>query len=200
MEDTRQNFELVHVLRHSFRPSQPLGNAIENFIKPGKILPRLLLYGSKEAAVDLQAYNDFAYKKEEDKAQADFTKNTESIYISPIMHFREIGSSAVRLAFLPTDESVPVFNRAINTLDDAIPNILPPYDKPPRFFLYIDIPTTHIVNPEEWRPRYSTLRATLANKALRTMYSVRPEGIVGQDGKRLAVASDSDDPALALPL
>jgi hypothetical protein len=209
MEDARNDLELVHVLRHSFRPSQPLSEAIESFVKPGLKLPEEpLLYGSKEVAVDLVKYNDFKYKKREDAARKEFKERNRPIYIDPIMHFRQIGLKAVRMAFIPTAESVPAFNDAINTLD-SVPTILPPYKKIPRYFLYVDIPNTHIVQGEEWNTRYHALRKALAS-TIHSMYLVRPLDVIGHDGKRHVIPIeerpveknpfDIDDSPLSLPL
>ncbi len=192
MEDARNDLELVHVLRHSFRPSQPLAESIETFIKPGKKLPRLSLYGTKEVAVDLVKYNNFVYKHDEDALRNEFKQHTEAVYIDPIMHFRLIGSNALRMAFIPTPESTPIFNKMIDTLDE-MPNILPPFNTTPRYFMYIDIPTTHLVSSEEWNARYHDLRKALASR-IRSMYLVRPEDIIGQDGKRRVIPPEARPP------
>lgn len=209
MEDTGQELELVHVLRHSFRPSQPLSEAIESFIKPGLKLPEEpLFYGTKEAAVEQVKYNDFKYKKEEDEARKAFQAHNRPLYIDPIMHFRQMGSKAVRMAFIPTPESTEAFNEAIDTLD-VMPTILRPYSRIPRYFLYIDIPSTHLVQGEEWNARYHDLRKALTSR-IRFMYLVRPNDVVGQDGKRHVIPIeerpveidpyDIDDSSLSLPL
>lgn len=46
MEDTEAKVAAVRVLRHSFRPSEQLGVAIDNFMRGGVTRPRFL-YASK---------------------------------------------------------------------------------------------------------------------------------------------------------
>lgn len=201
MEATPRVISEVHVLRQTFRPSQPFGEGIENFVKPGETLPRLSLSGTKEAAVGLADYHYLMHKKVEDAARNEFKKLTEPIYIDPVMFYKFIGSSALRLAFIPTATSTPAFNKALDTLD-AIPNLLPPFETTPRYFMYIDIPKSQLVSPEDVHDKYVSLRRALAGKT-RTMYSVLPEDITGKDTRREIILPDienTDESSLVSPL
>lgn len=211
MKADNRAIQEVHVLRHTFRPSQPFEEAIEQFVEPGKTLPRFLLSGTKEVGLDSVEYHDLVYKGREDKARNEFQKLTEPIYIDPVMFYKFIGSSALRLAFIPTAQSQPAFNEALETLN-GVPNILPPFEKTPRYFMYIDVPTTPETTQENVHEKYVALRKALASKT-RLIYSVLPEDITGKDVRRevnisgidVTVSSDGKYPdksvaPLVLPL
>ena len=56
MEDSRQVPELVHVLRHSFRPSEQLGRTLEKFIPPESKRPSSFVEIKSLGALALDGY------------------------------------------------------------------------------------------------------------------------------------------------
>ncbi|MFZ1301433.1 MAG: hypothetical protein WAQ27_02535 [Candidatus Microsaccharimonas sp.] len=187
MEDTTREIKEVHVLRATYRPSQPFAAALETFVKPGKLLPRTFLLGTKEAAVDLIEYSDFYYKRHETAARQAIQEFQKPIYIDPIMFYRTIGGGVLRLGFLPTNRSADYFHESLNALD-TIPSILPTPDKPPHYYMYMDIPAGSAVDEDEQAKHYRELRHELAGRA-RTIYSVQPEDIAGHDERRSVVST-----------
>lgn len=198
MEDTKREIKLVHVWRPSYLVSQPLSEGIEQLVKPGKRLPRLLLYGTQERAAELAEYSHFLYKKGENAARERFQQNPESVYFDPRVAAHRIGARGVRIAFFTLEQSRPAIKASLEDFY-KLPNVLEteggnnPKEAPPTEvpnpFLFIDIPPTHMRDDEGFRAGLDRLRTAMAAKTLPMLYSAHPDDIIGQEGERFVYAS-----------
>lgn len=182
MEDTPREIKEVHVLRHSFRPSQSFAVAIENFMEPGSTLPRLLLYGTKEVAVNVLDYHGGMFRKNENDINRQLEAIREPIYINSEMHFKQMGHSALRIGFLPAKDSEPAFQTALAALDE-IPSLLPPFTRSLRYFMYTDIPAKDLLSLDKIEERFNNLKKLVEGEA-RELYTVKPDKITGTIAQR----------------
>jgi hypothetical protein len=98
MEDPRQVPELVHVLRHSFRPSEQLGKALEFFLPPESKRPNnfLQIKSLGMIAIDAYMHANYKYSNEliEARKQIDKSQN-QSLEITPDVDLRQVGDKSV---------------------------------------------------------------------------------------------------------
>lgn len=98
MEDTRPSLELVHVLRHTFRPSDQLEEALEQFLPPDSKRPAAHLEIRSLGSIALNVMNSApsAYSLRLIDARKGFEKNrNQSFEILPRIKARQVGEKTL---------------------------------------------------------------------------------------------------------
>lgn len=147
MEVTERHVQSVHVLRHSFRPSEHLAAALENYLRPGIARPRSFLYATHTVMIDPSRHSMIEANLDIDAANAAFLKQARTkVEVGGFNNPRDkqrvigikLGSNALRVALFPQNPAA--FNELLRPFDN-LPNDSP---KPPsptmNHFLYADIP------------------------------------------------------------
>ena len=198
MEEPRQVPELVHVLRHSFRPSEQLGRALELFVP----LESRRLQSSPEIkslamlALDGYSHANHAYTTDLIKARKAIENSPmRSFEITPDIDIRNINENNI-------DILLGVQNKlALYTLTRLTKNIFKteassgrdPAD--PMFSVFVRINSSVPITPEfqqEALEQYSQIYQQLAPKHL---MSIHTQGVIGNDQwlamKRINMLDDS---------
>jgi len=98
MEEPRQVPELVHVLRHSFRPSEQLGRALEFFLPPESKRPAdfLQIKSLGMIAIDAYMHANYKYSNELIKARKKIDESqNRSLEMTPDVELRQVGEKSV---------------------------------------------------------------------------------------------------------
>lgn len=152
MEVTASNSGSVHVLRHSFRPSEHLAVALENYLEPGVSHPRSLLYATRlvtlstehhpshEITIDYEMVNRTFVRQHHRKiyfgrSAPETQDEQEKIHIVA----KRLGNGALRVGLMPNDSAVFAsmlsgFDELPNDQDASIGQ------KQVRYYLHADLP------------------------------------------------------------
>lgn len=146
---------LVHVMRHSFKPSDHLAIALENYLQPGVTRPRIFLHATRLIRLDMQDYAISEVRALHAVLNRDFTKRhrekvflgktaTEPTMLNKNEHepkrrvmARQLGGSVLRVGFIPSDEAE--FKTYLSNFDVLEP-LVPSGAKKIRDYLFADIP------------------------------------------------------------
>lgn len=176
---TGESYEnYVHVLRHSFRPSEQLADSLQGFFGSDTPYQSLSLLSSRYTLLDpvdvALSLHDEAIKR----AEHEFNQELPTVPLDYQVGYRMMGEQAMRLAFLPAQ-----FSRYIAATShlDALPDIRREPPPESRHYLYIDLARQALVNEYQIKKRLSELRADMADPVRQRLYSVQPGRIVGRD-------------------
>ncbi len=184
MEVIGQNVGSVHVLRHSFRPSEHLAVALERYSRPGVTRPRSFLYATHTVLLDLHRHSIADVNLGIDAANAEFLQQARTkVELGGVNNLRDrevvvgrkLGNNALRVALFPKD---PVeFNNLLKPFN-VLPNDSP---KPPSptmsHFLYADIPASVLGSLEDIALATQLLIRDLESPASSPLYMVQPSGL-----------------------
>ncbi len=174
MEDTARSFETVHVLRHGFRPSEPLAVGIENFIKAGVTVPRFLLLGSKQIAIHHDSYYDKSFLAQLSAAQREFSKDRQEVHLANDVHIKILGNGALRFQMFPSD--LVSFHDTLDKLE-RLPHLPRTLVGPERYFLQVTIAANMLAGEDAREHAEAKLRRGLALPQTNNLYTVRPVDI-----------------------
>jgi hypothetical protein len=157
MEVTAMNSGSVHVLRHSFEPSEHLAVALENYLQPGVSHPRSLLYATRlvtlntelhpvhEISIDYDMVNRAFVQRRRDRVM--FGRGTPSGENElPKTHVvaRRLGNGALRVGLMPQDAAA--FSVLLSGFD-ALPNDLDVAGgQNIRYYLHADLPSRSLLD------------------------------------------------------
>lgn len=184
MEDPRQVPALVHVLRHSFRPSDQLEKALENFLPPESKQPSssFEIKSLSMLALDGYLHANHAYTiKLMEARKAVNTSKGRSLEIIPDIEIRNVNENTIdilmgvqsKLAMYAITRTTAnlLKNEAIAVRDEA----------DPKFSVFARINSTVPITvdfQEQALEQYSQVYQQLGPKHL---MNILPEGISGKD-------------------
>lgn len=181
MEDTEAKVAAVHVLRHSFRPSEQLGVAIDNFMRGGVTRPRFL-YASKMVAVDFSQHNRDEIRSRIARVQGRFLRHDrEKIRLGGEFAVtkrrvlgRTLASGALRLGFLPLETTQ--FDALIAPIDE-LPNDQDPATSHVITYVYADIAARDRSATTDIPAQLARLHDVLGDSVQNRHYTIQPSGI-----------------------
>jgi hypothetical protein len=183
MEDTRQDLDLVHVLRHSFRPSTQLAHALEGFIPPGSERSRSFIEIKSLGMIALDAvkHAQYAYSQEIMDAQKTIEANrSHSFEVIPEIEVKKIGEKTLHI--LMGVQEKKLLYHLMRTTRQRIPEGVQLRDpESSEFSMYARIHSSIPITEEfraEATERYNEMYQSMSGKHL---FSVLPEGITGID-------------------
>lgn len=184
MEVTERQIQSVHVLRHSFRPSEHLAVALERFARPGVPRPRSFLYATHTVVIDFNRHSIHDVNFDIDAASADFLKQTRTkVELGGVNNprdkelvvARKLASNALRVALFPKDST------ALNRMLEPFTHLPNDSSKPPSptmgHFLYADIPASVVGGLEDVAHATASLVRDLESPASARLYVAQPSGI-----------------------
>ena len=193
MENSRQVPELVHVLRQSFRPSQQLEKALENFLPPESKRPASFIEIKSLGMLALDAYlhANNAYTLQLIEARKAVEKNQrQSLAVIPDIEMRDVNENCI-------DILMGVQNRpAMYVLDRNIRQLLPEAisirdDAEAKFSVFARINSSVPISDafkDQAAEQYAQTYQQLSSKHL---LSIFPEGMSGSDQQLFINRADS---------
>jgi len=199
MEDTTREIELVHVLRHSFRPSETFEAALGAFVKPGLEQPRFLIKSIASLAMrDDRQYsgNIFAARQEIERSKLlDFQ-------IGPKLAVRDLGEGALRLLFQLDDtrneagQETNMLNylAMVNRTSQHLPSAHKERDlEDTKFNFYTVIGPKYAIPMDEIKEPGLALLAGLQSPTTKSMYRVTLDALPVVDERR-AILPEYEQP------
>lgn len=184
MEATEQHVASVHVLRHSFRPSQHLAVALERYLRPGIAQPRSFLYATRAVVIDFNRHSISDVNLDIDAASGAFLKRTQTkVELGGVNNLRDnqhvvaikLANEALRVALFPRDPDQ--FRQLIEPFDH-LPN---DSSKPPspnmRHFIYADILPNVLGDMTTVAKATNVLNRELDDTVSARLYTAQPSGI-----------------------
>ena len=171
MQYTPEEFKRVHVVQSTYLANGPLSVGIENFMKPGVTLPRVLFLASKQTGLEHIDYFDGNVLKALNAAQRSFSRRNETLRLGRNIRIKKLADGALRFQAIPVD--LVAFQQGLDVVDE-LPNIPTKFIGPQRHYLQLKI-AAHLVGSEE--------QARFAAKKFREamdhgLYSVQPNALV----------------------
>lgn len=187
MEEPSQSVELVHVLRHSFRPSEQLQSSLEAFIKPGSVRPRFLIKTLSSIALTPQFGDSHAYNPATRRAVRAFEVHNQPIQLGSKLGARRIGDGALRL-FFNAENNEEITNLIHETLDElGMGTIVDDVDSAAAS-LFVQIDSTKAIGKDELAKPGIALRNQL-NSDNKHLFKVVPDLLLGRDEQRTIPSS-----------
>lgn len=164
----------VHILRHSFRPSDALAGRLDEFVtaKSRSLRPRFLLHSSFQVAVNSIDYIDYRYEKNIYELTESFLREAGSITLDAVAY--RISKEAFGLKFAVKD---PKYFRELLAPLDSLPNIIEISDRNHDPALFLDIPSSQLVGRQALAGAWSELREAVKNKNDQGLIYATPEKI-----------------------
>ena len=183
MEDTDQHVELVHVLRHSFRPSDRLQTSLEAFTKPGLARPRFLVKTLSAIALNTIDAANYHYDLPIKRAIHSFEQHHQPLQLGRDLAARRMADGTLNILF-SAENRAHLKDFAKETMVQ-LPEGVPLDDgENPRFDLYVGIDQAHAIDFEEIvRPGTALIKGL--RSGLRNLYTVIPETMTSRDEQRV---------------
>jgi len=174
----------VHVVRHSFEPSTPFQELIEDFAG-SYVRPGFLLRSTKEVYVDSATYIRGGYRDEDKIAQkaVEHAQRRPFVIGRAAMHFLYAKSTnaeieggvpvGYRMFFAPVNQAS--FDTLAASLD-SYPSTKPRKKSPLHHYLYLDLPLGAAFIPDLEEAK-EELRSTLADGVAGRLFSAAIVGI-----------------------
>ena len=151
MEATASNSGSVHVLRHSFRPSEHLGDALSNYLETGVAHPRSFLYATRLITLNTDRHPAHEISIDYDKVNSEFVRHhhervmfgreeratdneSKKIYVVA----KRLGNGALRVGLMPTDTQH--FTSLLSGFDGLPNDVEIPTGMKVRYYVHTDIP------------------------------------------------------------
>ena len=183
MEATDQHVELVHVLRHSFRPSEQLKTSLEAFTKPGLVRPRFLVKTLSAIALNTVDVANYHYDLPIKRAIQSFEQHHQPIQLGRDLAARRMADGTLNILFAADnrDHLRDLTKETMVQLPEGVPL---DDGENPRFDLYVGIDQAHAIDFEEVVRPGATLIKSLRS-GLRNLYTVVPETMTSRDEQRI---------------
>ncbi|MES2631308.1 MAG: hypothetical protein V4611_05120 [Patescibacteria group bacterium] len=193
MEDTRQSIELVHVLRHSLRPSPELEKALNTFVKPGLEQPRFSVRMLSSFVLDSSTnHSSGIYRARQDIERG----NTVDFELGPHLAAQRLAGGALKI-LMRIDDSIDRFGRDVNgisylkMMEDTrarIPEARIEKDIDSRNFTFFAIiPGSHALSDGEIKEPGVALLRGLKSESTKGLYQASLDGILGTNEERLVM-------------
>ena len=200
MKNAGDHLELVHVLRHSFRPTQQLGQAIEQFVPPESEYSHSSIHIKSLGKISLDPVLNAQYVYAQQLINARSALETHKghpLEITPDIKVRKVGETTLTILMGVKNK---VALRALTRQTNAyLPGTVSEReDVSPDFSLYTrissSVPITDAFQAEaeeQFRERYEQYNAA-------HLFSVIPDGIAGIDQFRRVANNTTAQPDVSL--
>jgi len=183
MEATDQHVELVHVLRHSFRPSEQLQSSLEAFTKPGLVRPRFLVKTLSSIALNTVDVANYHHDLSIKRSIQSFERHHQPVQLGRDLAAHRMGDGALKI-LLSIENYADLTDLTKETAVQLPEGVLLDDGEDPRFNLFVRIDQAHAINYEEIVQPGTALIKQLRN-GQRNLYTVIPETITGRDEQRV---------------
>lgn len=182
MEARNEQFRSVHVLRHTFRPSEYLSGKLQQFVKhhEGAAPSRFILSSTREVAVDEIDFQNYRYNLELQKLDQQFHRQVGSVALQSVQYNIELDMrrrpQRLTLRFVPSDAAR--FAALTAPIDD-LAGIVDKTARSGEYFAYIQLDARHLVGREALIHARDDLQEGLSNQSTRSLYNIIPHDISG---------------------
>jgi hypothetical protein len=175
MEAPRNTLRSVHVLRHTFQPSEPLAERLEAFVNPESRVtrPRFLLESTYQVAVDSIDYMDHRFDEEVLNLQAMFTRRAGSVALGAV-GYRYSDTGAFSMRFSARD---PSRFRTVVTPLDTVSDAIERSDRNVDPHLTMHIGHGYLADQTDLKRAWDSLRKDLRNDTEESLLFVTPHKI-----------------------
>lgn len=199
MEDTTREIKLVHVLRHTFRPSPELANALDGFTIPGNERPRFLIKTLASLVIDSTKNYSLGLHEAKQAVERD---TVTDIQLGPHLAAQRMASGALKILMRIDDtpdergkdqnwlQYLAMINRTKAYVPDA--NLEKDIEAKSHTF-YTLIPSTQAISQSELKNPGLALLTGLRSESRRRLYSLRLDSLSETNEER-AILPDYDQP------
>lgn len=174
MEAPKDTVRSVHVLRHTFLPSESLQERLEDFVTHSEQLlhPSFYLHSSYEVAVDSSSYTSRAFEDERQVLEKEFLAKAGGVVLQAAAYRFE--GTALSLRFTARD---PVRLASIVAPIDTLPGIIDQSDRTTETFLKLKMNTRSLAERHEVANAWKRLRGDLQHLRDSSLLYVQPHKI-----------------------
>ncbi len=179
MEAHEGQFRSVHVLRHTFRPSEALTEQLQHMVETqrGATASRFILTSTREVAVDALEFQNYRYDLAVHSLQEQFHKHAGGVALqSAAYKFTPRGDFKIRFTPAYSNE----FEALVQPID-SLPNIVEQSARGGRDYLQLQIDASRLVGRRALAEAWHILREDIASPARSHLYSVVPYDISGPE-------------------
>jgi len=195
MEESRQVPELVHVLRHSFRPSDQLGLALENFRPPESRRPvsPLEIKSLGMLALDGYSHANYAYSEQLIDARRAVEKSQgRSFTLTPEIEIRHVNENAIDI-LMGVEDKMAMF-MLMRTTKNFLPEAIPLRDNVNRKFAVFTRIHSSVPIPNSFQDQaLAEYHDAYKEFGPKNLMNILPEGIIGKSQHRPARRPVSQD-------
>ncbi len=199
MEETRENFQLVDVLRRTFRPSAQLENALGAFVKPGQQQPRFLVQTLSSLVLDSTVNHSVGFHE----ARLDAEKPSHiDIQLGPRLAARRLASGALKIFMSvdhePDNDGLDInwlnYSALIHKTKQFIPDARLERDLENKDFAFYTVisPSSAIPQYEIKKPGLELLEG-LQSESTKSLYRLTPESL-SVIGERREILPEYEQP------
>jgi len=182
MEEPRQVPDLVHVLRHSFRPSDTLGNTLENFLPPEskRLSSSMEIKSLGMLALDGYLHANYKYSSQLIEARKAIEKSqNQSMAIIPDIKIRRVSDEVIDV--LMGVENRMAMYLLTRTTRDSFTEAIPLRDKADtKFSVYARIRSSVPITDDFQHQAVEQYNEAYQEYAPRHLMNIVPEGIIGK--------------------
>lgn len=188
MEAPKDTLRSVHVLRHSFLPSESLQERLESFIvKNERILhPSFYMHSSYQVAVDSETYTTRPFGEARQALEKEFISKSGGVVLQAAGYRFEEGAT-LGLRFTARD---PQRLGAIVASIDTLPGIIEQSDRAADTVLKLRIKASSLADRHEVATAWKRLRSDLSELSDASVLFVQPHKI---SATALKITSPTED-------
>lgn len=179
MEAHSGQFRSVHVLRHTFRPSEALAGKLKEMVdtERGSVAPQFILTSSREVAVDELEYQNYRYDTPIYERRREFHAHTGGIALQAAA-YKFTPQGDFKLRFTPKDAGEFT---ALTDPIDTLPDIIDRSARGGRYFVQLQLNASRLIAREALAKVWHNLRVDINNEATNRLYGVFPHDISGPE-------------------
>jgi len=183
MEEPRQVPELVHVLRHSFRPSEQLGRSLELFLPPESKKPANFLQIKSLSIIAIDAYMHASYQYSnaliEARKQIDKSQN-RSLEITQDVELRQVGEKSVDV-LLGVRNKIALGAISLATTKFLSGGVLMRDHADKKYSVFARINSTVPINTDFQAAALEKYQEAYEQLGSKHLMNILPQGLVGMD-------------------
>lgn len=175
MEAPKETLRSVHVLRHTFLPSESLQERLEAFVVQNERIlhPSFNIHSNYEVAVDSEEYTTRQFEEARQALERDFIAKSGGVVLQAAGYRFEEGS-ALGLRFTVRD---PLRLAAIVAPIDTLPGIIDRSDRTAETVLKLHIKASSLAEHHDIADAWKHLRGDLHKLSNSSVLFVRPHKI-----------------------
>jgi hypothetical protein len=195
MEDSRHVPEMVHVLRHSFRPSEQLGKALEKFLPPESKRPPSLIEIKSLGMLALDAYlhADYTYTLQLIEARRVVEKSQrQPLAVIADIETRNVNENSIYI-LMGVQDSLAIDDLCQNT-KNLLPDALSMRNNvDPKFSVFARINSTVPITAAFQAQAVEQYAEVYQQLGAKNLLNIFPKGISGKDQYVRARRPDLND-------
>ena len=181
MDAPYEHYSSVHVLRHTFQPSEALERYLRPMVKArnGEISHRFILSSTREVAVDQTDFQNYRYDLAINELNRQF-HSVGNIALRAVQHNIQFDAQNkpqwLNLRFIP---AYPKQFEAITEPIDSLADIVRRSNREEGYYAKLQIDARQLVGSQALAEAYNNLRARLNHPSSNSLFELSPYDISG---------------------